>query len=189
MLFVRQDGSYLTVTAAVEGDYTSLVNRDIPVLGEAGYTIALQLEVNRSYCLQQQTDAHLPHSGLGIRPKCSRRVYQCGAIGGRLSPTFQVCTYDGCNPPKRISLARLATEVGKAIQQFIEVRHRALLCWIAHRISACVPQRMQGQNIAPAYSGWRVGPGWTQIENLHLAALEQVSAGSWQPRLFYKPLV
>jgi len=33
-----------------------------------------------------------------------------------------------------------------------------------------------------------VGPGGIQAEDLRIAALEQVSAGSWQVRLFYKRL-
>jgi len=44
--FVRQDGSYLPVTAALEGDYTGLVNRDLPALDDGIYTVALQLQVN-----------------------------------------------------------------------------------------------------------------------------------------------
>ena len=44
---------------------------------------------------------------------------------------------------------------------------------------------MQGQDIAPEYAEWRVGPNGIQVKDLRLAALEQVSAGSWQPRLFY----
>ena len=46
---------------------------------------------------------------------------------------------------------------------------------------------MQGENIASEHAQWRVGPNGIQVKDLRLAALEQVSAGSWQPRLFYKP--
>ena len=49
MVFVRQDGSYIPVTAAVLGDYEGLVNRDLPVLDPAGFTITVRFEVNRSY--------------------------------------------------------------------------------------------------------------------------------------------
>jgi len=49
-VFVRQDGSYIPVTTAVLGDYGGLVNRDIPVLTETGFTITVRFEVNRSYC-------------------------------------------------------------------------------------------------------------------------------------------
>ena len=48
-------------------------------------------------------------------------------------------------------------------------------------------QKVQGQNIAPAEAQWRVGPNGIQVKDLRLAALEQVSTGSWQVRLFYKP--
>ena len=46
---------------------------------------------------------------------------------------------------------------------------------------------MQGENITPEYAEWKVGPGGIQVKDLRLAALEQVSGGRWQPRLFYKP--
>lgn len=48
VLFVRQDGSFITVPAAAEGDYTGLVCRDLPALNEAGFTITLRFEVNGS---------------------------------------------------------------------------------------------------------------------------------------------
>ena len=50
-----------------------------------------------------------------------------------------------------------------------------------------VPQKKQGQTIAPEHAMWRVGPNGIQAKDLRLAALEQVSAGSWQPRLYYNP--
>lgn len=48
-MFVRQDGSYIPVSAALGGDYTGLLDRDLPALPEAGYTITLRFEVNRPY--------------------------------------------------------------------------------------------------------------------------------------------
>jgi len=51
------------------------------------------------------------------------------------------------------------------------------------------PQKMQIQNIAPEHQQWRVGPNGIQWKDLRLASLEQVSAGSYQPRLFWKPEV
>ena len=48
VLFNRQDGSYIPVPAAMAGDYTNLTRRDLQVLGEAGFTIALQFEVSGS---------------------------------------------------------------------------------------------------------------------------------------------
>jgi len=50
-----------------------------------------------------------------------------------------------------------------------------------------LPQKLQGQSIAPEYTRWKVGPGAIEAKDLRIAALERVSAGSWQPRLFYKP--
>lgn len=55
-------------------------------------------------------------------------------------------------------------------------------------LRADTPQAMQGEDIAPEFSMWKVGPDGIQVEDLHLAALEQVSAGSWQARLFCKPV-
>jgi len=49
VLFVREDGSYIPVTAALAEDYSGLVGRDLPVFGEAGYTITIQFEVIRPY--------------------------------------------------------------------------------------------------------------------------------------------
>ena len=74
-------------------------------------------------------------------------------------------------------------EVAKVIQCFIEVRPHT------QRPGSHVdaPQRIQGQAIAPEYAMWRVGPNGIQAKDLRLAALERVSAGSWQPRLFYRP--
>ena len=46
---------------------------------------------------------------------------------------------------------------------------------------------MEKQPITPEYQQWRVGPNGIQLKDLYLAALEQVSTGSYQPRLFWKP--
>ena len=45
---------------------------------------------------------------------------------------------------------------------------------------------MQGKPVDPNYAMWRVGRDGIQVEDLRLAAFEQVSIGSWQVRLFYK---
>lgn len=62
-----------------------------------------------------------------------------------------------------------------------------MLNWVESHVDPS--QKLQGQTIAPEHEEWRVGPGGIQAEDLRLAALEQVSSGSWQPRLFYKPVV
>jgi len=46
---------------------------------------------------------------------------------------------------------------------------------------------MQVLEVAPEHTKWKVGPDGIQVKDLRLAALEQVSSGSWQIRLFYKP--
>jgi hypothetical protein len=50
--FVRQDGSFIPVTAALNEDYTGLVGCDLPVLDEVGFTIIIRFEVNRPHRLQ-----------------------------------------------------------------------------------------------------------------------------------------
>ena len=47
VLFIRKDGSYIPVTAALSEDYDGLINRDISALDGAGFTITLRFEVNR----------------------------------------------------------------------------------------------------------------------------------------------
>lgn len=42
VFFIRQDGSYIPLTAALGEDYAGLVGRDLPALGEAGFTITLR---------------------------------------------------------------------------------------------------------------------------------------------------
>ena len=48
-------------------------------------------------------------------------------------------------------------------------------------------QKMAGETITPEFAMWEVEPNGIKVKDLRLAALEQVSAGSWQSRLFYKP--
>lgn len=52
VLFALQDGSYIPVTAAMEGDHAGLIDRNLPALGEARYTITLRFEVNGPDYLQ-----------------------------------------------------------------------------------------------------------------------------------------
>jgi len=46
-------------------------------------------------------------------------------------------------------------------------------------------QKMKLAAIDPAYASYRVGPGGIELGHIHIASLEQVSRGSWQPRLIY----
>lgn len=48
-------------------------------------------------------------------------------------------------------------------------------------------QKMEHVVIEPNEAQWRVGSNGINIEDLRLGPLEQVSAGSWQVQLFYKP--
>ena len=45
---------------------------------------------------------------------------------------------------------------------------------------------MEGEPIDPNYVSWMVGKNGIQVEDLRLAAFEQVTTGSWQVWLFYK---
>jgi len=132
--FIREDGTYIPVSAALVGDHSGLIARhDLPGFGEAGSMTTLRFE----------WPGYPPYD-------------------------FKLRTHDWRTSPTRITRAALATEVAKIVKQLVE--------------------KMQTQNIDPEYQQWRVGlNGIIQWKDLRLAALEQVSAGSYQPRLFWKP--
>jgi len=44
---------------------------------------------------------------------------------------------------------------------------------------------MEHAPIEPTYVNYKVGPGGIELRHIHIEALEQVSRGSWQPRLIY----
>ncbi|KAF9643161.1 hypothetical protein BDM02DRAFT_3104782 [Thelephora ganbajun] len=64
---------------------------------------------------------------------------------------------------QRISLKKLATEVSKCLERFILVHADK------HSDREC--------------SDWRVGPEFIEVNRLVLIALDNVSKGSWQPRI------
>ena len=39
--------------------------------------------------------------------------------------------------------------------------------------------------IDPDYTDYKVGFGGIELRHLHIASIEQVSRGSWQPRFIY----
>jgi len=86
---------------------------------------------------------------------------------GYPSKEYQLRTVDWHDPPRKITLGKLSTEVAKHVTRFVE--------------------DMEGIQIDPNHASWRVGQGGIRIEDLRLAAYEQVSTGSWQVRLFYTP--
>jgi len=67
----------------------------------------------------------------------------------------------------KMPLGSLATEVAKCVDKFVK--------------------KMEVVSVAPEDAQWEIGPTGIQTKDLRLAALEQVTAGSWQIRLFYKP--
>ncbi|KAF9784364.1 hypothetical protein BJ322DRAFT_844428 [Thelephora terrestris] len=84
---------------------------------------------------------------------------------GYRSKEYQMRFVDWRGEPQKVPLHKLATDIAKIINKFVG--------------------DMQGKPIQPNYAMWRVGQDAIRPEDLRLAALEQVSAGSWQPRLFY----
>ncbi|KAJ7281932.1 hypothetical protein C8J57DRAFT_85901 [Mycena rebaudengoi] len=78
----------------------------------------------------------------------------------------QIPTKDFRSPPGPITRAKLAKNVAKCVQRFIQERHG---------------QPMEDD----ADARWRVGPGPNQIklEDLVLVSIHHVSMGSWQPHL------
>ncbi|KAF9784362.1 hypothetical protein BJ322DRAFT_1109084 [Thelephora terrestris] len=83
---------------------------------------------------------------------------------GYQSKDYLLRTIDWCVPPKKIPLRTLATKVAGLVKTFVEVT--------------------QGKPIDPNHAMWRVGQDGIRVEHLRLAAFEQVSAGTWQTRLF-----
>jgi len=75
----------------------------------------------------------------------------------------RIVTYQG--NPEGITRAKLVKEVSKRLRDFIK--------------------KMESIAIDPTYAEYRVGPGGIELRSIHIAALEQVSRGSWQPRLIY----
>jgi len=69
----------------------------------------------------------------------------------------------------------------------VSLRFAPILHWAESHIDP--PQRLQALEIDPEHAVWAVGPNGIQAKDLRLAALEQVSPGSWQPRLFFKPQI
>ena len=63
-------------------------------------------------------------------------------------------------------------------------RYASIPCGI--ELSTDSSQRMEQETVDPEHGTWMIGANGIQLQHLHLGALEQVSAGSWQPRLFYK---
>jgi len=73
----------------------------------------------------------------------------------------QIPTRDFRTPPGPITRAKLAKNVAKTIERFI--------------------QEMDGQPMGNgAEAGWRVGKNWIELDHLVLVGLQHVSMGSWQ---------
>ncbi|TDL23685.1 hypothetical protein BD410DRAFT_720956 [Rickenella mellea] len=83
---------------------------------------------------------------------------------GYQSWSRQIPTRDFRNPPGPITRAKLAKNVAKSVDRFIN-EHKDL-------------QLERG-----ADPKWRVGPGYIDIDNLILVELQHVSMGSWQAHL------
>ena len=71
--FLRQDGTYISVDAAIQGDCAGLLAPDVPALSNAGYTVTLRFEVSRPPLLRDNRTDCL-RSGPGTRRKTLRRV-------------------------------------------------------------------------------------------------------------------
>jgi len=76
----------------------------------------------------------------------------------------------------------LVKEVAKQLRNFIEVRALAFEFRATYRLSV---QKMRLAPVDPKYPSYHVAPGGIELRHIHIAALEQVSRGSWQPRLIY----
>jgi hypothetical protein len=81
-----------------------------------------------------------------------------------------------------INHAKLVGEIAKHLESFIEVRPSSPELRATHRLYV---QEMGSITIDPAFEGYKVGPGGIELRHIHIAGLQQVSLGSWQPHLIY----
>lgn len=124
-----------------------LQNRDKAVFEGRGPSVSIRLEVRAS---------------LTAIDSCSSRLQW----PGYRQWSKQIPTKDFRNPPCPITLAKLARNVAKCVQRFIQERRTTVMEDDSdHR--------------------WRIGDGPNDIklEDLILVSMHHVSLGSWQPQL------
>ncbi|KAF9650887.1 hypothetical protein BDM02DRAFT_3185042 [Thelephora ganbajun] len=78
----------------------------------------------------------------------------------------QIRTVNYQEEPMGITRARLVREIAKQLERFIERMRNVAI-------------------IDSADARYKVGPGGIELHHIHIASLEQVSRGSWQPRFVY----
>jgi hypothetical protein len=71
VVFFCEDGSYLSVNAALRQEYTGLIHRDVPVFVESGDTMTIRFEVS-GFILLIDGGSHWLYSGRVTLPKISR---------------------------------------------------------------------------------------------------------------------
>ena len=80
-------------------------------------------------------------------------------------------------------MEKLATEVSKCLERFIGVG-REFFSGTEHPADVIRGKEVQvGERPDRECSDWRVGPEFIEIDRLVLVALDNVSKGSWQPRV------
>ncbi|KAJ7257941.1 hypothetical protein B0H12DRAFT_464314 [Mycena haematopus] len=97
----------------------------------------------------------------------------------------QIPTKDFRSPPGPITRAKLAKNVAKCVQRFIQVRFSPTMECKPGDLYALSQERHSQPMEDDADARWRVGPGPNQIklEDLILVSIHHVSMGSWQPHL------
>jgi hypothetical protein len=77
----------------------------------------------------------------------------------------------------------LLTEVAKQLEKFIEVRATPSTEPLA--VDKICFQNKRYTVVDPGHVRYKVGLGGIELRHIHIASLEQVSRGSWQPRFIY----
>ncbi|KAF9784361.1 hypothetical protein BJ322DRAFT_844285 [Thelephora terrestris] len=127
-------------------------------LREDGTYLPVKEALEKRYgSLMDQNLPVLDEAGLTVTVRFEWPGYQ--------SKEYQLRVVDWREVPQKVPLHKLSTDVAKIVAKFVK--------------------DMQGKPIQPNYAMWRVGQDAIRVEDLRLATLEQVSAGSWQTRLFY----
>ena len=76
-----------------------------------------------------------------------------------------------------MSLSRLATDICKSIEKFIDVSGRLTLCLVCCA-STAPTQEMKTKGCADPI--WEVGPGHLDVDHLVLVSLQRASHGTWE---------
>lgn len=96
----------------------------------------------------------------------------------------QIPTKDFRSPPLPITRSKLAKNVAKTVQRFIEVSSDGHVIYVVVLTLVFQSQEVKDRRMEdPRKHCWRVGNRAIGVDDLILLGLEHVSKGSWQAHL------